>query len=416
VEYQRGEVLFQQKRYADAEREFRADLSREPDHAMGHAMLALALAAQGKFRDGEAEARLAIAIDPQLAFGFYVLAVCLHDLQQYDAARSMILEAIRLDSGDPRHFSLLALIEFQRKDWKAAIAAADRGLEIDPQCANCLVRRAQAEAQMGDSRGAMLDAEAALRQDPEAPLTHSTLGWALICNSRPHEAVSEFLEALRLDPHFAPARLGLIRSLKARYFPYRIMMESTMALGKIPKPARIALAVGMYGLIKLYSSSSAIGHDNPLLGTVCVIYLLFLCAAWLADPLFNVLLRFHPLGKHAMSTGQRIGANQLITLAGVILGIALAAQLANWTARTVAVGAVLLLLPIVSLLSRPPGRQRRTHAIILIVIICLGIMALVFRVLKADDKGVWFALQVLMMILYVGLCLTSGAIRHPKEA
>jgi Tfp pilus assembly protein PilF len=68
IAYQRGMVLYDQKRYAMAADEFRKELAQAPSSALAMAMLALSLNYDYKPKEALAHARAAVGADPERGF------------------------------------------------------------------------------------------------------------------------------------------------------------------------------------------------------------------------------------------------------------------------------------------------------------------------------------------------------------
>src|SRR5687767_10752223 len=148
VSMQRAQLLLQQRRYADAERELRQTLAADPHFAEAHALLAETLLEMQRVDEATAEAALAIQQDPQLEVGHFVMARVLLERNRYEEAEQAVLRAIELVPY-PRSFGLHAAIRFDLRDWHGALGAADHGLSIDPENSTCLNLRAMALRQLG---------------------------------------------------------------------------------------------------------------------------------------------------------------------------------------------------------------------------------------------------------------------------
>ena len=74
IAYERGNLLYGQKRYAMAADEFRKELATDPNNASAMSMLALSLVFDGKREQGLEQARAAVTADPERAFCHYALA------------------------------------------------------------------------------------------------------------------------------------------------------------------------------------------------------------------------------------------------------------------------------------------------------------------------------------------------------
>ncbi len=235
-----------------------------------------------------------------------------------------IEEAIRLDPSDPDFHAVRANIFFERRDWPAALAAAEAGLELDPEHTDCNNLRAMALDKLGRRDQAGETVEATLARDPSNVTSHFVQGM-LHVGSNPDQAMVHFREALRMDPDFEPARAGLVEAIKARNPIYRGMLSYFLWCGRLSGKAQWGLMLGGYfGSQFLHGLAKNNPSWSPVIMPVLVVYLLFAWMTWLAYPLFNLLLRFHPQGRQALSTDQVRGSNWLaggllITLAVLAL-------------------------------------------------------------------------------------------------
>ncbi|HEX5419650.1 MAG TPA: tetratricopeptide repeat protein [Gammaproteobacteria bacterium] len=68
---------------------------------------------------------------------------------------------------------------------------------------------AEAARAVGDLKSANADFQAAVKQYPNDPAVHTRWGWLFLDTHQADEAVKLFLESLKLDPKYVPAKLGL---------------------------------------------------------------------------------------------------------------------------------------------------------------------------------------------------------------
>jgi tetratricopeptide (TPR) repeat protein len=150
--YQKGLILFEQRRYKLARDEFARELSQQPNDSSALAMIALCLSCENHFADARDTAEQAIALDPLAAFPHYVLASVLYDDDEYASRRKPLIdhddwakeldrlilaqrsiqEALRLRPRNASYLGLLAFIFYAKHNYDEAIAAADEALAIDP--------------------------------------------------------------------------------------------------------------------------------------------------------------------------------------------------------------------------------------------------------------------------------------------
>jgi tetratricopeptide (TPR) repeat protein len=355
--YQRALILHEQKRHAEAERELRQGLALEPSHAGAHALLALSLAEQERWQEATDEANAAVGLAPDFPFAHYARANVLLDRGRLGESREAIAQAIALDAYNPAYFALLAGIELGDKRWSQALAAADQGLAIDPEHARCVNLRAMALVKLGRRGEAGAAIDAALERDPLDAVTHANQGWALLHANEPRKAMEHFREALRLQPDMEWARAGIVEALKAHNPIYRVMLAYFLWMSRLRGRAQWAIIIGGYVGYRLLFSA---GRANPQWGwviwPVVVVYIIFALLTWMADPLFNLLLRLDRFGRYALSRRQIAASNVTggVLLAAVAAGIAFLAT-AQAALLLLAIGLVLLLLPVSGAFKAPKG-------------------------------------------------------------
>jgi tetratricopeptide (TPR) repeat protein len=319
--WSRAQLLLEQRRYADAERELRKTLAEDPNFAEAHALLAEALLEQQRLDEATAEASLAIAQEPELEMAHYVMACVLFTRERHEEAEAAVRRAIELYPLS-RSFGLLSQIRYLRRDWTGALHAADQGLAIEPEDTACLNLRAMALRELGRLDEADSTLRGALESDPNDSYAHANRGWSELHRSRPREALTHFREALRLDPTNDYARAGLVEAMKARYLVYRLVLGYFLWMNRLAHRAQFAIVVG--GWIG-YQLVRGFARQNPeyewITTPLLVAYVTFAMLTWLASPLMDLALRLHPIGKFALSANQRRTANIVggLLLAGAVL-------------------------------------------------------------------------------------------------
>jgi tetratricopeptide (TPR) repeat protein len=230
IPYQRGMLLYQQKRYAMAADEFRTELSQKPGSALAMSMLALSMTYDGRMALALPEAQAAIAADPERAFCHYALACTMigpaprftkgqvllgtfGKLGQYRRrlrkATPAAMEALRLDPINPEYLALMSAIHLDLKSPKKALQWADKGLAARPDHVRSANLRAKALTKLGRIKEARQTLQGALAVNPEDASTHATSGWTLLKGGDSKKAVKHFSESLRLNPLDENTRRGL---------------------------------------------------------------------------------------------------------------------------------------------------------------------------------------------------------------
>ncbi len=305
--FDRGIVLLQQGRYDLADREFRRELSEDPDNPMVHAWLALCLSQRDEDKEALREADEAVRTGPDLAFCHYVRGVALNALDRQAEAEAAALEAIRLDPDDADYPGLLASIAMGRRRWSEALAAAERGLALDPEHAGCMNLRAMALVQLGRKAEAAAALGSALADDPENAVTHANQGWALLHRGEHVKALDHFRESLRLDPDLEWARAGMIEALKARFAIYRVMLAFFLWMGRQSRVAQWVVILGfIFGRKILADLQERYPGLAPFITPILALSFGFLLMTWISSPLFNLALRFNKFGRMALSREQKV--------------------------------------------------------------------------------------------------------------
>lgn len=417
-ELTRAALLLEQGRYELAEKELRGHLAEQPDDPLVHSLLALCLSHRKRHAEAEQEARQAVALAPDLALPYYHLAIVLDQREALEEAASAVREAIRLEPEDADYHARLAAIRIQQSRWTEALAAAGKALELDPEHSLATNLRALILMQTGRTDQAHETIDAALARDPEDALSHANRGWTLLRQGRHREALGHFREALRLDPETGFAREGIVEAMKARNPLYRPLLRVFLWMGGLEGKAQIGLVLGLFiGSRVLRGLARTRPELAPFIIPLLLVYAGFVLLTWIAEPLFNLLLRLDRFGRHALSREQIVASNWLG--AALALGLAaLAAGLAtrSQTAFLIAVAAAGLALPLVATFRRDPGWPRRIlggYTLLLGLVLAV----LIFSFWRTDSEqasslaGATVVLAILGGILSTWISLALSALR-----
>lgn len=361
---QRALLLFEQSRHDLAEQELRRELASEPNDPVAHALLGLCLSEAERYPEATREAEAAIGLAPDLPFVHYALARVLLDRERPDEAEARIQEAIRLDPEDPDYWATLARIRYGQRRWRDTLEAADRGLRVDPEHAGCTNLRAMALVQLGEREAAGAAIEGALARDPENALTHANEGWRLLHQADHGRAMEHFREALRLDPQLEWARLGLVEALKAHYPVYGLLLRYFLWISRLSGRAKWAVAIGgVVGYRFLGATVRATPDLAPVIWPIMAAYMVFVVSTWLADPLFNLLLRLNRFGRLVLSREEVVASNWVggtVAVALVLVIAWLPTQEPTFLLGALAFGA--LAVPVAGVFKCEPGWPRRVMA------------------------------------------------------
>lgn len=385
--FPRALMLFEQSRYELAEQELRRSLLAEPDNARAHALLALCLSEREQHDEATREAEAAIHHAPDVPFTHYALARVYSARDREEDARAAIDEAIRLDPEDAGYYALKAAIHLDLRDWSAALDAAVEGLQVDPEHVGCANLRAMALVKLGRKAEAQTLLDETLAKAPENDVAHANKGWTLLHQGRPREAMEHFREALRLDPENPWARHGMIEALKARHLVYRVMLAYFLWMSGLNRKAQWGVIIGLYVVPRILRG---VARTNPGLRTwllpIVGVFILFALMTWIADPLFNLLLRLSRFGRYALSRTQRMASNALLAcLVGGVASLVVGAVTGHERFYIATFAFLIMMIPVSGTFAMRPGWPRKMLTAYTIVLVLLA--GVVVTIGLPSDEG-----------------------------
>jgi hypothetical protein len=191
---------------------------------------------------------------------------------------------------------------------------------------------------------------------------------------------------LRLDPENDWARVGLVEALKARFFLYRLMLGFFLWMQRQSGRAQVAVLLGFVFVPRMLRG---VARENPALAPwlipLAVAVMVFAAMTWLADPLGNLLLFLHPLGRMSLKREERW---QAMLVGACLLGALTCLAAAAIGARDALLGAMffgLMIFPTSTIFEVGAGTPRRLMAA---VTVGLAALALPFLAYVATGGGV----------------------------
>ena len=307
---ERGHHLLTLERYQEAETELRKELGQNPNNAFALAFLAECYLETERRPEALQLAQQAIGIDAGTPFLYHVLARCNYFNKEMEAAKSAIEEGLRLNPNDAIFFLLLSQIDFYQEEWQRALDHSEQGLQLDPENVNLINQRAQALVKLNRQSEAKSTLDYALNRAPENAYSHANKGWVAIEQDQYDDAVLHFKEALRLSPTNAYAKAGLREAIKAKNILYRYVLKYFLWLSKLQSKSRWFFILGIY---IFYQIVLQVAGTSPLLSKILspliILYIVLAFSSWIAMPISNLFLRFHPLGKHALEKDEILASN-----------------------------------------------------------------------------------------------------------
>ncbi|MGC3970265.1 MAG: tetratricopeptide repeat protein [Pirellulales bacterium] len=376
-------MLMNMGRYDEAERRLREVLLSDPQNASAHVLLSTCLLERKAYDEATNEAETAVGLQPDAPQTHFAMARVWHARRYADRAMQALEQAIRLDPHDADFHAFRAALLFEQSRWQDALAAAEAALAIEPEHVGANNFRAMALVKLGRRSEAGQTIDAALARDPEDAFSHANKGWALLEAHKPKEALGHFREALRLEPNLEYARVGIIEALKARNPLYGFFLRYALWMAKLPPRWQFGVILGAFLGNRLLRG---VARENPALEPylmpIFVAYGVFAIWTWLARPIFNLLLRLHPLGKHALSPEEKTETNWIGGLLGAALLCAAASFFIDESGVLIVAAMMLgaLALPAYLYFQASPGWPRK---------ILLGAIAVMGWALAAVLMAVW---------------------------
>lgn len=323
---QRGRLLVDQGRYADAERCFREFLAGEPNDTEALYFLALCQLQQKQASEAGSTIMSAIALDPENSALHALRAVILSQSGRAADAMTAAEAAVRLDPDSDYALTVRASLHAAKNDWPNVEADARAALACNPENASAANQLAHA-LRLQNRHGETADQIAyMLSQDPEDADTQSSAGWAALQRGDRAAAERHFLEALRLEPNHEMAREGLKEAFRAKSPVYRLYLNYCFFMQRFTAGKQWLVILGLIVGVRVARAVL----PPPAALAVVVAYFLFVLWVHVARAVGNFQLSLDKFARHALSRAETWEAR--VVGGGVLVGIPLflAGVIAGW--------------------------------------------------------------------------------------
>ena len=283
----------------------RIAVEQRPEHVDAHANLGGVLVRLERFDEAETVLRTALEIDPRSLNAYQNLGEALRKRGRHDEAVEMYREALGIDGDLVRGHAGLGMALFDAGRHAEALPALDRALALDPGGpfageVSLIAGRAARELSRLDAAGAHFRRAAVLAPDsveplmelsdllfaqeradeaedylrraralrPGDPATLHNTAEALRKGGRREDALASYDEALRIDPNFAPAQVGIGAALvdAERYNEALESLARAIAMEMDPATAATAHYLAGRALKGLERDSEAAVHFERAIG------------------------------------------------------------------------------------------------------------------------------------------------------
>ncbi len=319
IHIERARLLLNQNNSEKAIESLQQALSEDADNYEAYFLLSLAYNNQKNYAKALETAETAIQKRPDLPGTHYALALAHFNKGDLKKSEAAISESLRLDVTEPDFHELLSLIHIRNKKWSEALEQSQKGLAFDPEHHGCIDSQAQALTKLKRGAEASDSIKSALSKNPHNPALHERMGWSLLEKGRPKEALNSFSEAARLDPESVSAKQGILTSLKAKNLVYALFLKYVFFMSRLDSRTQWMILIG--GMLAVRFGRKMLESAGLHAGAWILtgLWMAAVFFTWAGDSIFNLLLRLHPQGKHALTQEQIKGAN----LCGFIISVSL---------------------------------------------------------------------------------------------
>lgn len=406
--FERAYVLIETNRYAEAEQMLMQGLGNDPQDAFALTLLAICRLNLDKKADALTATQQALAIAPDNPFVLTTYGRALLVNNRIEDARRALQSALQTDPTYADAYSVLSQINYHERNWELALQSAERGLEHDPENQTLINLRAMALVKLNRSSEAAETVDYALHNNPEDSFSHSNKGWVKIEQGKYDEAVDAFREALRFNPNNEHAREGLKEAIKGKNWLYRGVLRYFLFMGKLSERNQWLVIIGLYLGVRFLR---VLARENdalmPFVAPILVAYMVFVFATWIGQPLSNLVLRLHPVGKFALTDDEKRFSNIvgvfLATGLAVLAGSYIQADDADLAANLTILSLTLLamLIPVGGVSGTPEGStSRKWLGIYAIAMFICGPLVQLFVTVKGGE-----AMSTLLGIFGLGVFL-----------
>lgn len=376
IRLSRISILFQQRKFAEAEKVLKDLLAEDSNNTRILSLLAEACLQQNKFDIARSIIDNAIGLSPAVPDLFYIKSRIAAQQDKYDEAEDTIEQAIILNPYDADYFALFANIKLVRKRYEEALELADEALAIDAENLIALNTRSTALLKLNQKEASFNTIEGALRGDPNNAYTHANYGWGLLEKGDHKKALVHFKESLKNNPNFEYAQSGMIEALKAGNPVYRLFLKYAFWMSNLTAKYQWGVIIGFYlGVRGINAIADANASLQPFLTPLIIALTLFAFSTWVIKPISNLFLRFNTYGQFLLSRKEKMSSNfvavsLLISIAGVLCYFILADE------KFLAIAALgfAMMVPLSAMFA--PSKHKNILLVYTIAIAIIGISAI----------------------------------------
>ncbi len=374
----KGDVLRDQGRYKEALVEYERALSENPRAITAYIGRAVCQSHLNQDKEALATIEQGLTHNPDSSYAHRIRGWVLYRMNNIPSARAAIARSLELNPYDPYCFYMMGHIDEASGSRKRALEHVHRGLELDPTNQSLLVYRAHLLKLTGRKNESLEASLQALQNNPDDEDAHASLGYAKLSQGDYKAALQSFQTALSIDPNSEMAREGLLEALRSRFVFYRLLYRYHEGMSRLGV-SRGAISIGSFIAFRILLRMSRPETGLPIWARIAIGALVLIMALmWLSQPIMNVFLVFHPIGRMVLSPIMRLVTIWIL----ILLGLCALTGLAVWLWRPGAVWGLMgggIGLLILAIIASRPEELRSKGAVWLVHIVgalCGGISLL----------------------------------------
>jgi tetratricopeptide (TPR) repeat protein len=303
--FERGRVLFSLRRHEDAAVYFQSAAFHPDGPGFSWSMLALCyLNMSGADARSLWAAEKGVKAQPDECLSLATLAYVMSRSSSMswpptaNRAKKLAQQALERSPGDAFALAVLAQIFLLLRNFSKAESAARSALATDPDEPLALLVLVDVLAGAGRQKELAGLVESRLTHRADDSLSHLMAGWSQLHSKEPHLADTHFLEALRLNPEDALAKLGLAEARQSRWWPHRITVRIRNELNRrFGRYWMILVALGMLSIVVLGEDTWGQRH-SLLYRTLQMMIVLGAIWIWLGGVVSTMRLLWDPFVRH----------------------------------------------------------------------------------------------------------------------
>jgi Flp pilus assembly protein TadD len=266
-------------------------LSRDPDFAEAHALLALCLLNLRRLHAAQYEADLALSLAPESSAALHASGAIHLARRRFKAAEERFERWRALCPHEPAVYRSLGHLYDLTGRRQAHLEMLQKALDLDPDEPETWVDLGQASLERGDVDGAEEKALKALQIQPEYQEGLILMGHVLVHRGRLEEARDHAIWALRNDPS-DQATLRLLATIKARdSLVLGLWWRYSAWMGELGDGRAILVLLAGFVLYRVGVITAEAYQHEGLAQYIQVLWLGIVAYTWIGPGLFRASLK-----------------------------------------------------------------------------------------------------------------------------